>query len=123
MKFSFLFLLFTLTYTCIYAQITVTGTVKDESGLPVPFASAALIQASDSILVRGSLTDENGLFKIENVSGGPYRILASFLGYENVYSDIIQLKPESKTATVDIFFLQKGILLDEIGRASCRERV
>ncbi len=31
----------------------------------------------------------------------------------NVYSDIIDLKPDSKVATVDIFFLQKGILLDE----------
>ncbi len=65
----------------IEAQSTVKGIIKDESGTVVAFASAALINASDSILVRGSLTDENGEFKIENVPAGNYRVLASFLGY------------------------------------------
>ena len=113
MKISFLSIIFIFLVITIKGQVTVSGTVKDEAGLSVAFASAALIHATDSTLVRGSLTDESGVFKIENVPTGTYRILASYLGYENVYSDIIQLKADSKTATVDIFFLQKGILLDE----------
>ena len=113
MKFSIFYFLCIFGVFTMDAQVTVKGTVKDENGTIVAFASAALINATDSTLVRGSLTDENGEYKIENVPSGKYRILASFIGYDHVYSDIIDLKPDSKNATVDIFFLQKGILLDE----------
>lgn len=105
-------LIFVFTVNVLSTQITVKGTIKDESGAIVSFASASLINV-DSTLVRGSLTDEDGLFMIENVMPGSYRILASFLGYENVYTEIFELKAENKSVTVDINFLQKGILLDE----------
>lgn len=95
------------------AQLIVKGSISDEIGSPVAFASAALLLAKDSSLVRGSLTDENGQYMIENVSPGSYRLLASFVGYDNVYSDVFELKAENKTATADLRFLQKGILLDE----------
>ena len=105
-----LILLFSFGY--LQSQITIKGTVKDETGLPVAYASASLISL-DSTLVRGSLTDEKGNYLIENINAGSYRILASYLGYDNVYSDIFEIKPENKTATVDINFLQKGVTLDE----------
>ncbi|MBC7885651.1 MAG: carboxypeptidase regulatory-like domain-containing protein [Saprospiraceae bacterium] len=97
----------------ITAQAIIKGAIKDETGLPVQYASAGLIDAADSTLIRGSLSDENGMYLIENITSGRYRILASFLGYDHVYSDVFELKPENKSATVDISFLSKGILLDE----------
>lgn len=105
-----LILLFSFGF--LQSQITIKGAVKDETGLPVAYASASLISL-DSTLVRGSLTDEKGNYLIENINAGSYRILASYLGYDNVYSDIFEIKPENKTATVDINFLQKGVTLDE----------
>ncbi|MBL0025743.1 MAG: TonB-dependent receptor [Saprospiraceae bacterium] len=95
------------------AQLVIKGIIKDDTVSPVAFASASLLLAKDSTLVRGSLTDENGLYRIENIQPGNYRIMASYLGFTNVYSDVFDLKQTNQSATVDINFLQKGILLDE----------
>lgn len=101
-----------MSFVHIYSQMTIKGVVKDENKLPVSFATAALISAVDSTLVKGSLTDDNGAYIIENVAPGIYKVMASYLGYDNVLSDAFELKPENRGATIDINFLQKGIVLD-----------
>jgi len=109
MLISFLF----FTFLSVFSQVTITGNVKDEAGNPLEFVSMALILQQDSTLVKGSLTDENGVYLIEKVNPGSYLILASYLGYENVYSEKFELKESNKLATVDINFLQKGVVLNE----------
>mgnify|MGYP003591945129 CR=1 FL=1 len=95
------------------SQVIISGNVKDELSQPIVYGSVSLLNASDSTLVRGSLTDLDGNYTIENVSPGSYIILASYLGYENVYSSLIALKADSKRATVDIQLVNKGVLLQE----------
>ncbi|MFN8339751.1 MAG: carboxypeptidase-like regulatory domain-containing protein [Saprospiraceae bacterium] len=95
------------------SQVIISGNVKDELSQPIVYGSVSLLNASDSTLVRGSLTDLDGNYTIENVSHGSYIILASYLGYENVYSSLIALKADSKRATVDIQLVNKGVLLQE----------
>lgn len=112
MRLSFTFLFIFALYTYNYGQANIKGTIKDENGLPVSFATAALLSAKDSTLIKGSLTDDDGNYLIELVSPGEYFILASYVGYDNVYSETFELKQENKIATVDINFLQKGIVLD-----------
>lgn len=106
-------LIVTLVVVSAYSQLMVKGIIRDENGNPIPFASASLIAAGDSLLIKGSLTDDHGVYKIENVSPGQYRLLASFLGYTSITSDIFELKASNQFATVDINFINKGIVLDE----------
>ncbi|MFZ1749051.1 MAG: TonB-dependent receptor [Saprospiraceae bacterium] len=96
-----------------YGQIMIKGTVLDDQSAPVPFASCALIYAADSSLVKGNLTDELGRYTIENIVPGQYKILASFMGFENVFSETFQLTATNKSAQIDIQFQNKGIVLDE----------
>ncbi len=95
------------------SQVVISGIVKDDVGQPVIYSSISLLNAKDSTLVRGSLSDMDGRYVIENVVQGTYIILASYLGFESVYTSLIDLKPESKKATVDIQFVNKGVLLAE----------
>ncbi|MBK9737814.1 MAG: TonB-dependent receptor [Saprospiraceae bacterium] len=113
MKLNLTIIVFSLFISNIHTQTSVKGSVIDETGIPLSFVSIALLHAKDSLLELGCLTDINGSFIIENVKPGNYRILASYIGYDNVFSNIFELKSENKTATVDIKFLQKGILLEE----------
>lgn len=101
-----------MSFVHIYSQMTIKGIVKDENKLPISFATAALISAADSTLVKGSLTDETGSYIIENIAPGVYKVMASYLGYDNVFSDAFELKSENRGATIDINFLQKGVVLD-----------
>ena len=96
-----------------HSQINIQGVVKDESGNPVEFATVALLSNSDSTLVKGVLTNEKGLYLIDLVLTGNYKIMTSYLGYESVYTDPFTLTGENKLATIDINLLSKGVLLKE----------
>lgn len=105
--------LFLLICNHAQSQATVRGQFKDENNMALAYASASLILDKDSSLVKGSLTDENGAFIIENVAPDKYRLLGSYLGYDHIYTDAFIIKAESKTATVDLNFQQKAVILDE----------
>lgn len=73
--------------------------VKNESdSLPIPYANVILLDG-DSLLIKGTLTDESGNFKIDNSDLKGKQISVSFLGYEPAYISVthipknIYLKP------------------------------
>ena len=69
-----------LAISSAYSQNSLTGTVVDKTmNEPVAFANVYLPQ-----LEKGTETDENGLFKIENLPSGTYKLVVSFLGYETL---------------------------------------
>jgi outer membrane receptor protein involved in Fe transport len=98
--------------SAVQAQVTIKGTVKDQSDIALPFASVALIKAVDSSLVTGTVTKEDGSYSLPNISAGEYRILSAFVGYESVYSEMFALTTTNTTATVDIK-MTSGKLLKE----------
>lgn len=65
------------------AQSTLSGTVMDSEGLPIPSANVYLSGTS-----RGTSTDVQGRFAIENVAPGAYRLVASYIGYKAGTRDI-----------------------------------
>lgn len=96
-----------------HAQIIIRGNITDEAGAPVPYAAAALVQAADSLLVKGSLADDAGAFLIEAVPPGQYRLQATSLGYAPQYSPVFELTADNKTASIDLRLEQRSVLLDE----------
>jgi Outer membrane protein beta-barrel family/Carboxypeptidase regulatory-like domain len=102
-----------LAGTILHAQVTVKGTVQDQKGASLPFASVALIKAADSSLVTGAVTKDNGSYSMPNIQEGDYRILAAFVGYPSVYSDKFTLTAANTTATVDINMNNEGKMLKE----------
>ncbi|MCK5824916.1 MAG: TonB-dependent receptor [Ichthyobacteriaceae bacterium] len=64
----------------------ITGFVIDSStGEGVEYASVSLYIVDESKIIEGSLTDNNGKFKIKNIANGKYIIHVDFIGY-NKYS-------------------------------------
>lgn len=112
MKKHYLLLLFTVSTLIANAQVTLSGKITDEKNEPLPFVSVALIAAKDSHLVKGTLTDDNGIFSM-TASEGTYRILATSVGFDKNFSDVFTLKAESKTATVDFTMKTASKMLGE----------
>ncbi|MBX7093672.1 MAG: outer membrane beta-barrel protein [Flavobacteriales bacterium] len=78
--------------TPVMAQETysVSGTVIDKiSGTPLPGANILLVHARDSSIRKGTITDGNGKFTIENVRRGRYILKASFIGYATLVKDSV----------------------------------
>jgi hypothetical protein len=71
-----------------YSQKPISGTVQSTEGEIIAFASVALLQATDSSMVAGDVTNMEGKFSIE-VIPGTYLLQISFLSYET-YSMIVE---------------------------------
>ncbi len=68
---------------------TVEGIIKDETNSAITYANVVLEDDENSTLVLGTVTDETGYFKLENLKTSNYTIRISYLGYESFTSKII----------------------------------
>jgi len=74
--------------TCVRAQNTtmLRGQLQDAEEQPVPFANIALYR--DSNLVKVETTDDNGLFRMQEVAPGRYVLIATYLGAPDLVRDV-----------------------------------
>ena len=67
----------------------VEGYAKDKvTNSPLEFASVSLVKNETQKIIEGTITDENGKFKFEDLRLGEYFIEISFIGYEKLKIDI-----------------------------------
>ena len=71
------------------AQITLIGTVHDNVGKPLPFATVALLNARDSAVSKGTASNQQGQYAFERVRAGQYLVRASAVGYQTIQSAVI----------------------------------
>jgi len=72
----------------LLAQHKLTGRVSDRQEEPLSYATVALLNPTDSILVYFGVTDDKGTFKITNIKKGEYLLQYSFVGMETFYREI-----------------------------------
>ncbi|MBX2826756.1 MAG: TonB-dependent receptor [Flavobacteriaceae bacterium] len=114
MKVGNLTLTLALLFSVItYAQSTysVSGEIVDANDEGIPFANVLLLTASDSTLVKGAITSDNGNYSIENVEEGDYYVQSTVLGYQSASSPSFQLSGDYRVPTL---VLTEGESLDEV---------
>lgn len=89
----------------------INGSVLDNSNTSVPFANVLVLKSSDSTLVKGGLTDDNGNYIITNIPQGRYFIKASIVGYQDATSENFTLNEDK---TLSPLILKEGEVLDEV---------
>ncbi|WP_274474244.1 TonB-dependent receptor [Mangrovimonas aestuarii] len=94
-------LLFVCAFT--FAQTTVTGTVVDDSDLPIPGANIIVVG-----MAKGTVTDFDGNFTLTIDQAPPFVIQASSVGFDSATQEITQNNQNVK------FILKEGTELDEI---------
>lgn len=68
----------------------ITGIIVDSvTNKPVDYATVSLSRTGQTKSTNGSLADEKGVFKIDKVTPGKYRITISFIGYTTKVIDPI----------------------------------
>jgi hypothetical protein len=83
MKISIYFF-FLLCSFPVFAQnnLSLSGTLFDEaSNQPIIGGTVELLQAKDSTLVKGAISDIDGLFSFKDLSAGDYVLRVSYIGY------------------------------------------
>ena len=68
---------------------TITGMVFDANlNQPIPYVTVSLITANEKTLT-GTITDENGTFKIDKIPVGTYTMRIQFIGYETYNKQLV----------------------------------
>ena len=79
-----LFLMAALLPATVFAASDWRGKVVDKNGEPVPFANVVVLSNTDSTVVTGATTSENGTFNIAT-EGKNQLLMISMIGYQTCY--------------------------------------
>src|SRR3954464_5645031 len=85
--------------SAVFAQATLTGTVKDNSGAVLP---GVTVEASSPALIektRSAVTDDTGQYRIIDLRPGTYSVTFTLPGFVTVKRDAIEM---SGTQTISI---------------------
>lgn len=104
---------------------TIKGKVIDSSvNKPMEFTSVAIYNASDSSLITGTISANDGSFTLKNIPFGSYYLVANFMGYEKSIIDKINLdesKPFIDLGTLNLKTSSQN--LEEIEVVATQNRV
>lgn len=99
---------------------SLSGTVVDEKGEVIMMASVLAVH-TPSGTEYGSISMEEGRFNIRNMRvGGPYRVMATFVGYETVTVDDVYLQLNN-TSFVKLVMKNKAVEIGGVVVTNSRE--
>jgi hypothetical protein len=91
----------------LHAQSSIFGILRDEAGSRVQMASVQLLEAKDSSLVKGAVSDNSGRYDFLNIKTGKYIISATYTGMVEVFSAMISVTELNKPIDAGILVLTK----------------
>ncbi len=112
------YLSFLITVTGFSQTYTVTGTLQDEAGEPLSYATVMLKDTSGVEMIKAELSNNDGEYVIRSVQEGLYIIETSFLGFNNYFSNTITVDQDLEIDP--IIMSQDAAQLDEVTITSRR---
>ncbi|MCM4169460.1 hypothetical protein KCTC52924_00495 [Arenibacter antarcticus] len=96
-------------------EITLTGTVKDTTGLGVDMANVIAINSDTQVLEAYGITNHNGLYKLSLKVGSNFKIRVSYLGFKteefaftvpsgNVEKDVVLYEQTNELDGVEVTY-------------------
>ncbi len=95
MKLQRLILFVLVLHSTIYiwadsnVRYSIEGSLHDTSGQSINYATVTLLSAIDSTYIGGSITNEDGKFKINNLSSGRYTLQITHLLFKRKHVDVV----------------------------------
>ncbi len=112
LRFSLLIICFLIGISSVMAQIK--GQLVDEQNQPLEYATAAIFTVETNTLVAGVVSDEKGVFSINNIKKGTYYLEVSFLGYEKKRIEPIEVAKRGEVIDLGTIQLGLGTQLKEV---------
>lgn len=92
-------------------ELSISGFVDDQQGVPINYANVLLMKVQDSSIVKGVSTDERGFFLFDKLSQDTYIINVSFIGFTEFYKKV-ELRESIDLGTIVVE--ESSEMLDEI---------
>ena len=85
---NLLFLLLLLfNFIGVFGQLTITGKIVDSEKRPIKMANITLLNGNNKIL-KGTTTDNSGMFRLEYKKSGSYKIKISYIGFNDIVKQV-----------------------------------
>ncbi|HJP62511.1 MAG TPA: TonB-dependent receptor, partial [Mucilaginibacter sp.] len=84
----------------------VSGTLLDEHGKPMMFATTSLLNAKDSTIVKGAVSNDAGVYVFDRVKDGQYLVKVTTVGYDKAISKPFSISQSSKNVAVPQITMQ-----------------
>ncbi len=107
-----IFLALCLAMAASAQKVTVSGTIVDSEGEPLPGATVVIMNP-DSTQVTGQQTKSDGTFSISGVKVGKYLLRASFVGYKTAWRQLELTKRNKAMLLGEIVLEDNARLLKE----------
>jgi ferric enterobactin receptor len=93
-----------------------TGKVIDSlSGEPLNYATVTLFLTADKKPVNGSITDVKGMFSVNNISDGIYKVVIEYSGYKPfTFSNILVNRQNMPLDLKTITLVKKAVMLQTV---------
>ena len=89
-------------YQVVAQQYTIKGEIKDTQNQPIAYVNVLLLKTADSTLVKGAVSDENGIYMFSNIPANDYLLKASFVGYSETYSSPFAVNADKQAANISM---------------------
>lgn len=119
-----LFIFFGVAYSFAQTFVSISGSVKDrKTKEALPFVTVTLKNSTDSALVQGTVTNEEGRFTLSNIRSGNYFAEVTFIGYKS-YMQTIYVGTLSQYLDLGILELEEDAkVLNEVEVTAKQEEV
>lgn len=98
-----------------HAQCSVRSKVEDtQTGESMPFVNVAVYNRTSSKFVKGAITDEKGLFYIDNLPYGDYTVKLTYIGYTTLEKDFSVTKDKRNMNFKKLYMNDNSQTLDEV---------
>ena len=93
---------------------TVKGSVTDaQTDKPVSYANVIIYKKSDSSLVSGGITDDDGKFNITELPPGKFYLVVKFIGYKKYILDELTITPRKRNQDLGVIKLNHDEVMTE----------
>src|SRR5574344_2934353 len=114
MKHIFSALIALFIFTVSLQAATIKGKILDPNNQPLDYVNVVLLRQTNNALAGGGITDVDGLFSIDNITVGTYRLEVSFVGYKTYTKPIVIKSPEDKLTVGAIKLEEDAQALSEV---------
>ena len=84
----FLGLVFLFFLQTGWSQVTLSGRVVNLENQPLEFVNVFIKQKDNNTVTKGTITESNGNFEIEDIRAGDYSLSISFIGFADFKQDL-----------------------------------
>jgi len=115
MKHILYFLSALLFLTTLKAQNNLSGKILTGDNEDAVGAAVVLLSFPDSVMVKGAISNLQGIFEFNDIAAGNYRVTVSYLGYEKFYSETVSLTESTSAFRLpDITLVQQTQTLNAV---------